>query len=423
MSARKELENLRLRTQKALTELDERFIKKEIDETQFNHWRSRLEEYLQALHKQIEAAGSPDTLEEERSKLYEKSEVQKLLTYFLDEKVKVIPPIMDREYGARYPQAEKIMGTSPNDTYSIIEQLAEANILLFEVHSKSLKCPRCRSNNVIIQYLCPYCQFPDFDKSKVIEHFKCHYMDLELKFKKDTELICPNCKSVLKQLGVDYQKHGPWFKCASCQKFFDEPLANYYCGDCNSVFELQQAVFNSLYSYKLNKNFIAEYEKVTIPMGELAGRLSEKGWVSRSPAYIVGVSGMFHQFFSALWFKKKEENSILPIDPNVIIEVITSHSSITSDKVLNFSAKAQDIDCQIKLLVGIPRFESKAEDIAERYGVTILSIKDRAEFVDKVYDFILSREVSEKLELHNIEGIALEKALKTIDEKFVDLKD
>ena len=423
MSIRRELENLKLKAEKALSELEDRYFKKEVDKAQYNKWKSRLEDYIRALHKQLEEAVSEDSLTEERAALYERSETQRLLTAFLDERVKKLMPILDKEYGVRYPEAERTTGLSPADTVALIDQLAEANVLSASAYSKSLKCPRCRSNNVVAQYVCPYCQSPAFDKGKVIEHFKCHHMDFELKFKKDSELLCPHCNSALKNLGVDYQKHGPWFKCSACLKFFDEPLATYSCGDCGSIFELQQAVFQTLYSYTLNMNFIREYENITIPLKELANRLGEKGWVSRIPAFIIGVSGLIHQFSSGFWFKRGGIEAILPVDPDVILEVLTSSTGITADKVLNFAVKAQDIDCRIKLLAGIPRFELKAEELAEHYGITLLPIKERKLFVDTVANYILSKEVSQRLELQTVEATALEQALKMIDDKLIGQGD
>lgn len=419
MSVRSELENLKVKAEKALSELEDKYFKKELSEDQYKKWKNRLEDYLRSLHKQIEAAGSEDSLSLERSLLYEKSETQKLLTAFLDERVKRLIPIIDKEYGVRYPEVEKVTGLSALDTITLIDQLAESNILSASIYSKSIKCPRCRSNNILAQYICPYCQSPDFDKGKVIEHFKCHYMDFELKFKKETELLCPRCNSLLKNLGVDYQKHGPWFKCSSCAKFFDEPLATYSCGDCGSVFELQQAVFQSLYSYTLNMNYINEYENVTIPLKQLEEQLAEKGWILKTPAFIIGVSGLIHQFSAALWFKKEGLEAILPVDPDIILEVYTSSTGITADKVLSFAVKAQDVDCRVKLIVGIPRFESKAIELAEHYNIELLPVRNREIFIETVVNYVLSREVSERLRLQTAETAALEDALKMLDEKLV----
>jgi DNA-directed RNA polymerase subunit RPC12/RpoP len=244
-------------------------------------------------------------------------------------------------------------------------------------------------------------------------------MDFELKFKKENELLCPRCNSVLKNLGVDYQKHGPWFKCSSCGKFFDEPLATYSCGDCGSIFELQQAVFYSLYSYTLNMNYIGEYEKVTISLKRLETRLAGSGWILKTPAFILGVSGLIHQFSAALWLKKEGLGVILPVDPDIIIEVYASSTAITAERVLSFAVKAQDIDCRIKLLVGIPRFESKAVELAEHYNVELLPVREREMFVETVANYILSRKVSERLQLQTVETAALENALKMLDEKLI----
>ncbi|WEU40468.1 MAG: hypothetical protein OdinLCB4_000610 [Candidatus Odinarchaeum yellowstonii] len=419
MSVRSELENLKVKAEKALSELEDKYFRKDISEDQYKKWKNRLEEYIRSLHKQIEASSSEDSLAVERASLYEKNETQKLLTAFLDERVKRLIPIVDREYGVRYPEAERVAGLSALDTITLIDQLAESNILSASIYSKSIKCPRCRSNNVLTQYICPHCQSPDFDKGKIIEHLKCHYMDFELKFKKENELLCPRCNSVLKNLGVDYQKHGPWFKCSSCGKFFDEPLATYSCGDCGSIFELQQAVFYSLYSYTLNMNYIGEYEKVTIPLKRLEIRLAGSGWILKTPAFILGVSGLIHQFSAALWLKKEGLGVILPVDPDIIIEVYASSTAITAERVLSFAVKAQDIDCRIKLLVGIPRFESKAVELAEHYNVELLPVREREMFVETVANYILSRKVSERLQLQTVETAALENALKMLDEKLI----
>ncbi|MHA1409957.1 MAG: hypothetical protein ACTSQY_06580 [Candidatus Odinarchaeia archaeon] len=419
MSEYKELKNLELRTKEALNELEDKLAAKKISKAEYDKWKKKLEEYYEAIIRQLKEHKTEDLLSVERFELYQNTLVQSLLTYFLEGKLKKITPFLDREFGVRYPEAERIMGTTPNETKDIIDKLVEANILNPSVYSKALKCPRCRSNNVISLYVCPFCQSPDFDKSKVIEHYKCHFMDSILRFKKDKELICPNCNSVLKQIGVDYQIHGPWFKCNECQKLFEEPLTSFSCGDCNAVFELQQATLVSLYYYTLNKSYRREYENVTIPLNSLIKKLEEYNWVARTPAFIIGVSGVIHQFFSAFWKGRSEEKTVLPIDPEIIMEVTIAHGGISSDKILSFAAKAQDVTAPIKLLVGIPRFELKAEQVAETYGISLLPVKNRDEFVDRVSDFILSKDVADKLEHVEDETHALEEALDAIDEKFL----
>jgi hypothetical protein len=423
MSYNKELRNLEIKTKEGLNELEDKLASKKISKSQYEQWKSKLEEYLVAIQKQIKTKPSEEYLSEARIKLYENYGIQKLLTHFIEGKIKKIIPVFDKEFGVCFPSSEKIMGTSLRETQEIIDKMVEANILVPEVHSKGLKCPRCRSNNVVIQYFCPFCQSADFDKSKVIEHFKCHYMDVELKFKKDKDLICPSCNSLLKQIGVDYQKHGPWFKCNGCQKLFDEPLSSYGCSDCGAIFELQQAVFVNLYSYVLNIDYQEEYESVTIPINELDEKLKNKNWIMRAPTFIIGVSGLIHQFFSAFWYSKTGDDVVLPIDPRIIMEVIVSNTAISSERVLNFSAKAQDVAAPIKLLVGISRFELKAEEIAETYGISLLTVSNRKDFADKIAQFIDSKVVLDKLDHIEEETTALEEALKIIDDKISTEKD
>ncbi|MHA1835655.1 MAG: hypothetical protein ACTSYQ_01815, partial [Candidatus Odinarchaeia archaeon] len=324
MSQFKELETMKMRTIQAINDIEDQFSKNKINEEQYKKWKNKLQEYLHAIEKHIKSFKSEDYLSEERFKIYEKQEVQKILTHFLDEKIKRLIPLMDKEYGVRYPTAERIMGSSPLETKNLIDQMVEVNVLIPEVYSKGLRCPRCRSSDIVIHYICPFCQSANFEKGRVIEHYKCHYMDFEIFFRSDNELVCPNCNSVLKQIGVDYQKHGPWFKCEDCKKFFDVPLSTYHCSECGSTFELQQAIFVSLFSYILNKKFIDEYEKVTIPLEELIKTLKKKSWLTRSPAFIIGISGVIHQLFGAFWYKKCDSDVILPVNPDIVMDVITS---------------------------------------------------------------------------------------------------
>ncbi|MHA1237920.1 MAG: hypothetical protein ACTSSJ_01520 [Candidatus Odinarchaeia archaeon] len=417
MSQLEELESLKKKATEALEQIEKQYSKGLIDEEYYQSFRRKFQKYIEVIDAQIKSIEEESEEYKIRKQLYSNDEVQILLTEFLDGDLNALYPIFDVEYGVRYPQAEEIMGTGPKETLEILKDLEKAGILVPKIHEKGIKCPRCKSNRIVVQYVCPYCHSANFDKGIVIEHYKCGNMDFEINFKKEREHVCPKCNTVLEQIGKDYAKMGPWFKCNDCKKFFEEPAFRHYCAECKAIFELKDALFVNLYAYYLNDKLIKEIESVIIPVKKIIEKVKELGWTAKSPAYIVGNSGMIHRFLMAFWYTKSTNTTSLPINPTAILSVATSKHRVEVEKVLEFFAKAHDVDAPLKILVGIPRFESKAFNLASSYGITLLEARDRNNVVKRVVEFLETASVPQELIRSEEETKALKKVLDELDKK------
>src|SRR3972149_5139184 len=155
----------------------------------------------------------------ETTELYRDHNVQILLSKFLSGEIKKLEPVFDSEVGYHYPVVETIVGEA-----SQVE-------------------PFFKSFNI--------------QKSSLIEHVKCGYMDLEMNFRDGNTYVCPKCHEELRTIDVDYRKAGIWCTCDSCRKSFDIPVPSHFCRNCRETSTFEEVPVNGVFSYPLKANVAA----------------------------------------------------------------------------------------------------------------------------------------------------------------------
>jgi hypothetical protein len=313
--------------------------------------------------------------------LYKRRDTQLLLSMFLGGEVSELEPTYDARLGYRYPTIEAIVGNAGN-TESFLKKLHDAGILGRKLFDKIVICPKCSSASVSIHYCCPYCKSFDIQKSSLIEHVKCGYMDVEENFRKSGKLICPKCHEELKKLDVDFRRAGIWCVCKDCGKSFDIPLTGLFCRDCHLNFTFEDVVIKDVYSYRLKEEAKQEAGLGWVLVAPMKEFLAEIGMDVEGPAFLKGKSGANHMFDVVARSKDASGKA-------TVIDLATSlEDSVSEQPVIALFAKIFDVSPQRAFLVAIPRMSDNGKKMAELYNIRVIEARDQKEAVKSLATMI-----------------------------------
>jgi hypothetical protein len=322
----------------------------------------------------------------ERLELYKDRNTQVFLNKFLSGEISELDPVYDPKLGYRYPVVESIVGDALS-TELFLHRLYEAGILDRKLYDKIIYCPKCDSGSVSIHYCCPYCRSYDIQRSALIEHVKCGYMDVEENFKKGNKLVCPKCHEELKKLDLDYRKAGMWCACKDCNKSFDIPIPAHFCRDCHSNFTFEEAVIKDVYAYGLKAEVKDEVAIGWVVIAPIRDFLQENGFEVESPAFIKGKSGANHMFDIVAY--KEEEETVRKV---TVIDLATSAENAVSEQpVIALFAKIYDVSPEKAFLIAIPKMSENGKRMAELYSIKLIEAKNQKEAIKALAAVMLKK--------------------------------
>ncbi|MGQ9623974.1 MAG: TackOD1 domain-containing metal-binding protein [Candidatus Bathycorpusculaceae bacterium] len=309
----------------------------------------------------------------ERLELYRDRDTQVLLGKFLSGEINVLEPAYDSQVGYRYPTVEAIVGDS-SKVALFLNKLYEAKILERKLYDKVIYCPKCGSANISIRYCCPYCKSFDIQKSSLIEHVKCGYMDVQETFLKGAKLVCPKCEEELKKVDVDYRKAGIWCSCKDCGKSFDIPVSAHFCRSCHENFTFEEATIADVYSYSLNEEVKGEAPLAWVLITPVQELLVDEGFHVESPAFVKGKSGANHRFDIAA--SKGTAGKLMVIDLSSSVE-----GEVSEQPVIALFAKIFDVSPDKAYLIAVPKINENGKKMAELYNIQIIEARNQKEVV------------------------------------------
>jgi hypothetical protein len=310
----------------------------------------------------------------ERLELYKDHDTQVFLSKFLSGEISELEPVYDPKLGYRYPSVEAIIGDAAR-TENFLNKLVETEILERKLYDKIVYCPKCSSANISIRYCCPYCKSFNIQKSSLIEHVKCGYMDVEENFRKGGKLVCPKCREELRKLDVDYRRAGVWCACKDCSKSFDIPVSSHFCRDCHSNFTFEDAVIKNVYAYSLTAGAREEAALGWVLITPIKEFLLEEGFEVESPAFLKGKSGANH-LFDIVACKGNAPRRI------TVIDLATSSENIVSEQpVIALFAKVFDVSPHNAYLIAIPKMNDNGKKMAELYNIQVIEAKNQKEAI------------------------------------------
>jgi GGDEF domain-containing protein len=151
----------------------------------------------------------------------------------------------------RYPLAELYIPDRLLAKQRIDSLLAKDMLLATEVKDEIQSCPYCNNNLINFKKLCPNCGSVDIKKEKFLHCFTCGNTEPERVFLRADELRCSNCNTVLRHIGIDYDRPLEENICTSCKSSFIDPNVQCLCFTCNRSFDPQSLVSYKLCEYKL----------------------------------------------------------------------------------------------------------------------------------------------------------------------------
>jgi hypothetical protein len=308
----------------------------------------------------------------ERMEFYNDRNTQALLGKFLGGEVNKLEPVFDPKVGYRYPLVEAIVGDAVK-AEMFLNRLSDVGILEKKLYDKMLVCPKCNSVSVAVHYCCPYCKSFDVQKSSLIEHVKCGYMDVEENFRKGGKLVCQKCHEELKKLDVDYRRAGIWCSCMSCGKSFDVPVATLFCRDCRSDFTFEEVVIKNVYSYRMRDEVREEAQLGWILVAPIKEFLTICGFDVDGPAFLKGKSGANHMF-DIVAHKKGDAKKVTVIDVATLAE-----GTVAEQSVIALFAKVFDVSPDSAYLIAIPKMSDNGKKMAELYNIQIIEAKNQKE--------------------------------------------
>jgi len=322
--------------------------------------------------------------EMERVELYKDRNTQVFLSKFLSTEISELKPVYDPKVGYRYPIVEAIVSDA-SSVEPFLNRLYEAGILERRLYDKIIYCPKCGSANISIRYCCSYCKSFDIQRSALIEHVKCGYMDVEENFKKGNKLVCPKCREELRKLDVDYRKAGMWCTCNDCGKSFDIPVAAHFCRDCHTNFTFEEAVIKDVYAYSLKEEAKEEAAIGWVIIAPIRDFLVENGFEVESPAFLKGKSGANHMFDIAAY----EGGATRKV---TVIDIATSTENAVSEQpVIALFAKIFDVSPDNAYLIAMPKMSENGKKMAELYNIRIIDAKNQKEAMKALREKMLGK--------------------------------
>lgn len=308
-----------------------------------------------------------------RLELYKDRNTQVFLNKLLSDEISELEPVYDPKIGYRYPNVEAIVGDALS-AENFLNGLHEAGILERRLYDKIISCPKCGSVNVSVRYCCAYCKSFDIQRSALVEHVKCGYMDVEENYRKGNKLICPKCHEELKKPDVDYRKAGTWCACKDCKKSFDVPVVTHFCRDCHESLTFEDVAIKDVYSYSLNEEAREEAAHGWVIVAPIRDFLVESGFEVESPAFLKGKSGVNHVFDIVAYEGKAKKMCVIDVAKSV-------ENTVSEQPVIALFAKIFDVSPEHAYLIAIPKITDNGRKMAELYNIRVIEVKNQKEAI------------------------------------------
>jgi len=141
---------------------------------------------------------------------------------------------------------------SENNLSKYIQELESKKNISQLDSIRELGCNSCESLRLAQIFQCPSCKNPNFEQTKLIEHFDCGNFSEESTYDDNK---CPKCNKQIKALGVDYRVLNNRYRCKNCDDIFQDVHTEFLCLKCNNSFILDDGNWKESLEYKLIQNY------------------------------------------------------------------------------------------------------------------------------------------------------------------------
>ena len=317
--------------------------------------------------------------------LWKNPKTVKLISWLLSHKDARIKPdisLQDRE-GYIYRVADDIMETSAKATCSLLESLAEKDVLLREDFERILLTPD-GSIQLIPVERCPNCDSSHLSRGKMIEHFICGHVGFEEEFKPGLKTVCPKCNRELKLIGTDYRNPGLRYTCRSCQGIFPLPTIKYRYLKTGEIFSLEELNHVWLYSYRLNEDYRTRLEFELEPKKRFVDYLHKLGYSVQESVKLQGKSGATHTIDLLATMDDPIAKHTVAIG---ILAAPQGEETINIDSLFSLDSKIYDIGIKHRIVLAVPGLAPDAKKFAERQGIRVYGLEELGALLSGQSDF------------------------------------
>ncbi|NHV07309.1 MAG: hypothetical protein HA495_08245 [Thaumarchaeota archaeon] len=316
--------------------------------------------------------------------MYLSEDEQKLIAKILEKDVKLLKPKYSPTKGFVYDIDGEI-GLELSKFLSLANGLVEKDFLQRKFYKKIPTCPNCGSQRLLFTFVCPFCKSSNWSKGKAIQHLTstCNYMGFESEF---VDNVCPNCGQELKSaridegggtlsLPVDYKVYDVYYKCNSCERFFEHPAVSALCLDCSVSSDFDSLNWIDLYTYEPSPA-LQKLESALFLTTKIKSELVRRGYTIKE-SQLLGKSGLPHEF----------DIVAAKGDVQVAIDVSAESDKKQRDLLLSGYVKSQDIENTNYYFVSTEGLTQEEKKITETFNIkSIEKIKDAKEILDKIED-------------------------------------
>ena len=314
-----------------------------------------------------EPSGDPQTSVTEES-----GKAMKLVAEMLAGNIVDIRPQLDftSQLGFSYPYVESALEVKGEEVVSILEALANKEILKRSFFEKLLRCPQCQSVNLRPSTHCPRCAAGNIARGRILEHFVCKHVGLEDEYISRGRYVCPECKQELRTIGSDYQSLGLSYKCRDCDNVFNQPTVKWRCLECSALSPQEKITEINIYSYSFNEERRSWLEFELKPKRHLIDFLKQRGYEVTENAIVKGRSGAKHK----IDILATRDDGVVTY--KIAIGVKVAEDRIGLHEIFDFDDTVYDSGIHDKVLVVVPGLHREAEKFASLQRIKVLEVRD-----------------------------------------------
>ena len=295
---------------------------------------------------------------------------------------RTIKPFVDYNEGRLfYPILSKI--GEVQDNVACLDDLVSDNILEKQVYEKLIVCPiHPDTFSSSMRLYCPKCHSMSVEKLNLFEHKKCGYIteSNNFDFAEDSNSHCPSCKKSIKNFEKEIRVPAMWYQCDDCSEKFDNAVIKLHCRKHEHDFDTNSGQFVTTYSYKLKNSEISINSDTNQIKDELLKLLQGFNFNAKLNVSIKGKSKNIHEI--PIYAKSKTT------DESILIFIKNQSDGIDQSDMNSILVPKLDIDPTKTLLVTISKINDGIENLAQHYGIHLISESDFSQILTRVEDFV-----------------------------------
>jgi|APSaa5957512535_1039671.scaffolds.fasta_scaffold03715_8 hypothetical protein len=295
---------------------------------------------------------------------------------------RTIKPFVDYNEGLLfYPILSKIGENQDNVT--CLDDLVSDGILEKQVYEKLIVCPvHPETFSSSMRLYCPKCHSMNVEKLNLFEHKKCGYIteSTNFDFSDHENSNCPSCKKPIKNFEKEVRVPAMWYQCDDCEEKFDNAVIKLHCRKHEHDFDTNSGQFITTFSYKLKNSEISINTDTNQIKDELLKLLEGFNFDAKLNISIKGKSGNVHEI--PIYAKSKTT------DESILIFIRNQPSGVDQSDMNSILVPKLDIDPTNTLLVTVSGVNDGIENLAQHYGIHLISELDFSQILSRVEEFV-----------------------------------